>query len=360
MQRLLTAASLIATSVDATSFTLDSVNFAGGPRLLITANPQDEDGKDLPAQKLLLDTGSSTLAFCDSSLADKLKSLKSQDYSCNIYGSATQKEGYWGPFYKGGVHIGNSLKVSDVHFSVMQQQVEMPCSSGVSGIFGIAFHQLDQATSQAPESWPTSGVGSCPRPSTDFVEPMMQYLNGEGGTKQVGIYWSGKLGEGQGELYLDGDATTNSHYNAATAAKIGKAKLGTFGWYDINVQSVEYNGKSYSDITCDPTGGSPCIMDSGTPVLVVPQAAYDAMASNPAGDLTVKLAGAAGGSVQLTFDVKTLIKNQWVQGSPQVGVILGLPMRAFYYTVMDISDSSVSFSPMANYFQKEMNATVIV
>merc|ERR1712194_293895 len=110
-------------------------------------------------------------------------------------------------------------------------------------------------------------------------------------------------GDGEGQLYLDGDATSNSHYNADAANKMGKAKLGTFGWYDINVQSVEFNGKSYSDITCDPEGGSPCIMDSGTPVLVVPQAAYDAMSSAQTGDLTVKLEGAAGGSVQLSFDV---------------------------------------------------------
>jgi len=354
------SALLFVASVDAAGIILDSVNFEGGPRLLITASPKDADGNDLPAQKLLLDTGSSTLAFCDSSLADKLKTFKSEYYSCNIYGSASVKEGYWGAFYKGSVNIASAVQISSAYFSVMQQQVSMPCSSGVSGIFGIAFHQLDQATSEAPSAWPANGVGSCPQPSTDFVQPLMQYLNSEGGTTQVGIFWSGKLGAGEGQLYLNGDATSNSHYNADAANKIGKAKLGTFGWYDINVQSVEFNGKSYSDITCDPKRGSPCIMDSGTPVLVVPQGVYDAMSSAQTGDLTVKLEGAAGGSVRLSFDVQTLLNNQWVQGAPQVGVILGLPMRAFYYTVMDISDSSVSFTPIASYFQKHMNATVIV
>jgi|Transcript_66958 hypothetical protein len=357
---MIAAAVLLVASADAAGITLDSVNFEGGPRLLVTASPKDAGGNALSAQKLLLDTGSSTLAFCDSAFADKLKSLQSEYYSCNIYGSATVKEGYWGAFYKGGVDISGSLQVSNAYFSVMKQQVSMPCTSGVSGIFGIAFHQLDQATSEEPSSWPSGGVGSCPRPSTDFVQPLMQYLNSEGATKQVGIYWSGNLGDGEGQLYLDGDATSNPHYNAAAAEKVGKAKLGTFGWYDINVQSVEFNGQAFSDITCDPQGGSPCIMDSGTPVLVVPQGAYDAMSKSQTGDLIVKLEGASGGSVQLSFDVQTLFKNQWVQGSPQVGVILGLPLRAFYYTVMDISDSSASFTPMATYFQKQLNASVIV
>merc|ERR1712032_58176 len=149
--------------------------------------------------------------------------------------------------------MGNgALKIPSGYYSVMNQQVSMPCTSSVSGIFGIAFHQLDQATSQSPTSWPSGGVGSCPRPSTDFVQPLMQYLNDQGGVKQVGIFWSGKEGDGEAELYLDSDATSNPHYDGTKAAAVGKAALGVMGWYDISVESVEYNGHSYTDITCDP------------------------------------------------------------------------------------------------------------
>merc|ERR1719450_1406835 len=42
---------------------------------------------------------------------------------------------------------------------------------------------------------------------------------------------------------------------------------------------LQCNGKSYTDITCSPTTGSPCIMDTGTPVLVIPEDAYNAMAN---------------------------------------------------------------------------------
>jgi len=308
----------------------------------------------------LLDTGSSTLGFCDSSFGDKLESLQTSYYSCNIYGSAQVKEGYWGPFYKGGVAIsGGALQIPDGYYSVMKQQVSMPCDSNINGIFGIAFKQLDMGTSEAPSDWPTDGVGSCPRPTTDFVQPLMQYLNSEGGVKQLGIYWSGKVGDGEGQLYLDDDATNNPHYDATRAAAIGKATLGEFGWYDIDVQSVDINGQSFTDITCNPQGGSPCIMDTGTPIIVIPQDAYDAMAQGASGDLVVKLHG-VDSPVELKFDAKTLLDNGWVQGSPQAGVILGLPLRAFYYVVMDISDSSVSFTPMTAYTSKHTNEADIV
>jgi len=202
--------------------TLDGANFLGGPRLLITASAMSPNGTDLPAQKLLLDTGSSTLAFCDRNLADSVKSLQTQYVPCNVYGSDTEKEGYWGYFYKGGVHLSNSdIKISNSYYSIMQQETEMPCVSGVNGIFGIAFHQLDQATASAPTDW-GNGVGTCSRPSTDFVQPLMQFLNGKGDSKKVGIYWSGKIGTGEGQLYLDDDAVNNPHYNAKQAAAVGK------------------------------------------------------------------------------------------------------------------------------------------
>merc|ERR1719222_1714322 len=113
----------------------------------------------------------------------------------------------------------------------------MTCGSPINGIFGIAFRQLDMATAGTPPTWPEDEVGDCPtRPSAAFVQPLMQYLNNEGGVKQLGIYWSGKQGDGEGTLYLDGDATSNPHYNEEQASAIGKAKLGEMGWYDITVE----------------------------------------------------------------------------------------------------------------------------
>merc|ERR1712050_95628 len=125
----------------------------------------------------------------------------------------------------------------------------------------------------------------------------------------------------------------NPNYNEQQASSIGKAKLGEMGWYDINVESIDFNGQSFTDITCDPMHGSPCIMDTGTPVMVIPEDAYDSIAQQGSGDFSVKLQGVNGHPVELKFDVATFLKNDWVQPSPQAGVILGLPVRAFYYSV---------------------------
>merc|ERR1712066_1155853 len=103
---------------------------------------------------------------------------------------------------------------------------------------------------------------------------------------------------GEGQLYLDDDATINKHYNAAQASAMGKAALGFKGWYDINVLSVDFNGKSFTDITCAPENGSPCIMDTGTPTLVIPQDAYQAISESNSGQLSVKLQGAGSSSTK--------------------------------------------------------------
>jgi len=363
MQSRVVLASVLIASVNASGITLDVMNWGGSPRLFVTASAKDADGADLPAKKLLIDSGSATLAFCDSSLAHKLKPFQSQYYSCSVYGDAHEQTGYWGPFYKGVIHISKSdIEISSTYFVVMQQQVEMGCTSSFDGIFGIAFHQQNPATSEEP-SWPSSRIGSCPESSTDLVPPLMRYLNNQGGTKQIGIYWSGRAGEDEGQLYLDGDATNNPYYNAAIAAEIGKVKLGTEqGFYAINVQSAAYKGQSYTDFTCSGKGSNQCVLDTGSPSIMVPQAAYDAMVQgDQTGDLTINFEGVNGASVELKFDVRTLIVNQWLEGAPPGGtLIIGLPLRAFYYTVADISDFSLSFSPMAAYFRKQMNATVIV
>lgn len=182
--------------------------------------------------------------------------------------------------------------------------------------------------------------------------------------KQIGIYWSGKLGAGQGQLYLDDDATKNPHYNVDAATKIGKAAMSTEnGYYEIAVSSVATDCKgARTSHTLDCSAPGKCIMDSGTPSIVVPKAVYDDLLKGQRGTLTVNLVGHDFGlgidqvtglplpqSIELKFDVETLFNQYWIEASQEDDFILGLPLRAFYYTVMDISDSTASFSPMAAY-----------
>lgn len=310
---------------------MNAVNFEGGLRLTVNVNPKGQ-----AAQECLLDTGSSTLAFCDESLETGVQSLKTDYMSCNKYGSGN--EGYWGFFYNGAIGVGGSLEVDSSYYSIMHQEVSMPCGSGLQGIFGVAFKQLDQAAYHPGSlDWPTGGVGSCPQASKDFVGPLMSYLKQDTPEGRLGIYWSGAVGSATGELYVGPSAESNSHY---TAGSVQKASLGETGYYDVTIDDFSFGGQSYS-VTCN-SQYSPCLVDTGTPIMFVPQSVYSAISAGQTGSMTVQLAGPSG-PIKLEFDTQILASNNYIapyQGGPY---ILGLPLWAFYYTVFDVDARTMSF-----------------
>merc|ERR1712050_496322 len=115
--------------------------------------------------------------------------------------------------------------------------------SGLQGIFGVAFKLLDQAAVH-PDAldWPSSGVGSCPEPSTDLVGPLMSYLKQDTPDGRLGIYWSGAVGSSTGELYVGPTAESNSHYTGGT---VQTTTLGETGYYDVTINGFYFAGDSY-------------------------------------------------------------------------------------------------------------------
>merc|ERR1712232_1372231 len=310
---------------------MNAVNFEGGLRLTVDVNIE---GK--ASQECLLDTGSSTLAFCDASLETGL--AKTDYMSCNLYGSGN--EGFWGFFYKGSIGVGSDLSIPSAYYTVMHQEVSMPCGSGLQGIFGVAFKQLDQASvPPSPLNWPSGSVGSCPQPSTDFVGPLMSYLKQDTPQGRLGIYWNGAVGTSTGELYVGPTAETNSHY---TSGAVQTAILGETGYYDVTINQFSFDGQSYSVSCSSSVFGSPCLIDTGTPIMFVPSSVYSAISGGQTGPLTLELASPSG-AITLSFDAETLANNQYIapyQGGPY---ILGLPLWAFYYTVFNVDGKAMSF-----------------
>lgn len=340
----------------AASIPMNGVNFEGGLRLTVDVNIE---GK--AAQECLLDTGSSTLAFCDASLETGLENIKTDYMSCNLYGSGN--EGYWGFFYKGGIGVGSDLSIPSAYYSVMHQEVSMPCGSGLQGIFGVAFKALDQAAVHPGAlNWPSGGVGSCPRPTTDLVGPLMSYLKQDTPQGRLGIYWSGAVGSSTGDLYVGASAESNSHYTGGT---VQTATLGESGYYDITINSFAFAGETYSGIECTSIyGSSPCLVDTGTPIMFVPSAAYQAIMDGSTGSLEMQVAGPSG-AITLNFDAKTLANNQYIQPYQGGPYIIGLPMWAFYYTVFNVDGKEMSFvqhSPaeLAILKNQYKNHTVVV
>jgi len=176
--------------------------------------------------------------------------------------------------------------------------------------------------------------------------PLIQTVRGSA-PAMLGIYWSGKPGGKEGFLYLDADATNNSHYKADQV--LGPARLGEYGWYDVYMTGFTVNNQKFTDAKlcdCDSvaTCQGKCIMDTGTPWITVPQVVYDAYSQAATGTLGVTFAGKSGSDVTISMDIATLLQHNWVLPSTDgMGIIMGLPLKAFYYTLYDIQAGTMSF-----------------
>lgn len=229
----------------------------------------------------------------------------------------------------------------------------MPCSQGFDGIFGMAFWQLDEVFHYADLSNAQGKI--CPdQPVGGVVDPFMQQLRAERGTETFGIYWSGRHGDGEGALYLEGAAKSNPHYEGGVV--VGQASLGEVGWFSISIVEVAIDNPFplaswfATDLGCGVTSaGSPCIMDTGTPVIVVPKQIIAVIIDLverelPLGSISFALQGPGEQPpVLLQFDIATLIEKQWIVEGGGDGVILGLPLWASYYTVFGIKEQVVTF-----------------
>lgn len=325
---------------------LSATVFEGGGRLTISANPPGA-----PPQELLLDTGSSTLAFCNRNLGNALGHERTRMLSCNHYGGNADAEGYWGYFYKGTVSVGG-VRLDSAYFSVMEQEKGMPCDDrdGVQGIFGVAFRGIDRTSNGAPPRWREGTVGECPYSGGTQVGPIIQYLNGHTRDMRMGIYWSGDLGRNTGTLYLGEAAVRNEHYARGQHAEIGEK-----GYYNILIDKFYVDSFEHSVDICGRAGN--CILDTGTPRIQVPPQIFHAMYRNRYATLTISLRGGAN----LHLDVDKLLKNEWVE--PAEGqLILGYPLWFYYYTVFDIRRHSVEFVTKRREVSQNITsqATVVV
>lgn len=319
------------------SIPLSVVSYDGGLRLLVDVRPQRFDGEWLPKQRLLLDTGSSTLAFCKRQFIIAAQYEPSNFIACNEYNPGGNFSGYWGPFVTGAIQVAH-LTWNMSNYSIMVQETLMPCTDGIDGIFGIAFGQLDAAFLAADKSHiiVSDSNFTCPANSSGNVwPPLMEHLS-SGRSQKLGIFWAGKR---EGHFYLGEAAIKNEHYSSGRQYAL-TAKLGEEGYYNIELLSISV-GK---EIFGHSGPASPCILDTGTPTIVLPQEVYDA-STQQNGTLVLRVSG-FNGFIDLVFDLDLLNMFEWVtEGNEETGLILGLPLWAFYYTVFDIQSREAVFIP---------------
>lgn len=313
--------------------------------------------------KMTLDTGSSELAFCPPPTSTPKKEHTDIAYCAPYEGLA-----WWGWVYNDSITVqmddnGGVLDLGDAHYGIMEKQTGF-CLEGSDGIFGIAFKGQDIVGTFGTSPLPTDSTPYNEYCTQGFKEeafempPLLHYLNGQSGPEQLGIYWTGELGDSQGTLYLDDEARSNVHYTPAGTPM--KARMQRIRYYDINVINITI-GEFRFDITGTPwdcttnmTEG-PCILDTGTPGMELPEAIRDTFVEYTERGYTdvsvlIELEGAPGfPNPVLKFTVGQLNRLfMWgsgpavLSGGPK-NLILGWVVWAFYYIVFDITDGTVEF-----------------
>lgn len=315
-------------------------------------------------KRLTLDTGSSTLAFCHDSGASK---QHGETEFCAAYGNLA----WWGYAYTTDIEVladkDGFFTILNATYAIMEADVGF-CEQGLDGIFGIAFAGLNYdghfksgfplPTAETPyneyctnTNWESTG---------DPTPPLLHQLENEGGVPaQIGIYWTGELGDHQATLYLDEKTRSNFHYNPNPAAPL-KAVFANTNYYDINIVNIVVGNSTFPvegtpfDCTKDLDVG-PCILDTGTPGWYLPTDSYNAyQAASPDTEVSIELQGFNGGPNPVLKFTKAILDGlrPWGQNSasavmeaPPGDVILGWVTWSAYYIVMDISENSVEFVP---------------
>eukprot|EP00930_Biecheleria_cincta_P016821 TRINITY_DN13559_c0_g1_i2.p2 TRINITY_DN13559_c0_g1~~TRINITY_DN13559_c0_g1_i2.p2 ORF type:complete len:268 (+),score=49.99 TRINITY_DN13559_c0_g1_i2:116-919(+) len=128
------------TSQVSKAISLSLIHWGGGPRLVVdlapaARRPAGSDGSSssssssssswLASQKFVLDTGSSTLAFCSNgnTLMNQAAYSLTNYISCNKYNPGGQSTGYWGPFVHGLLRMGAGTSITlEAEYSIMAEE----------------------------------------------------------------------------------------------------------------------------------------------------------------------------------------------------------------------------------------------
>ncbi|KAG8463760.1 hypothetical protein KFE25_004033 [Diacronema lutheri] len=304
----------------------------------------------LPAQWLLVDSGSSTASFCNSSFAASLQPLLlttgdpsklSRTVSCNKYGTdLSAPEGFWGYFYHGDLQTSDGLTMPGSYYAVMEESIGMTCSNNgfvvqdgslLEGIFGIGGVNLDMVQ-QVPAGAQPSIDTCADYPLAGYQpSPLREFADGtpDSPLTHLGIRWEGGVGPNQGTLFLNGAATANENYRADDV--IGPFLIKSDQWYTIEVTGFEMRCPDVATASVPfASAAANSIMDTGTPYLQFPASVGQMLFAHAGGhagcELLVNLVGppGSGANPQLPFNVDKLMTLM-----DAVGTVAGNPLVSF-------------------------------
>jgi len=331
-------------------------------------------------QQMMMDLGSSTLAFCDGENLDpKLKpySKVPNQVQFNEYGRPPEVEYWIGNVYQKDIKLvsdDDMVVMPDVDFATMANHKGMTCGTNPSGTFpkslkgiaGIAFNRGNLAAVTNYTDVNTFKENG-PYQLVDDKVSFLQFLH-DNGTPIFGVDWSGKLGKDEGKLFY-GDAAKDPEVSPWNEAKvIGPVQAipkgskawndkDNDGWWQINAKSVTVNGTAFplpteDYCTCAKCQRN-CIMDTGNNLITFPRSmsfcddkelqddmffkGFDITIANWDGTDEVTLTIKEGSAYKTTTG-----RNNTVCGD---NFVLGFPFWDSYYTVFSDTSDQVSYVP---------------
>ena len=294
---------------------------------------------------------------------------------------------FWGNVYTGDLLItshgatsnSSSRKLSGVAFAIAEDLGKYficQIDPVMDGIWGIAFFQAgNQAHAIIPgancepsnvlcftkecsstdfdeSDWCVNGDTNSP---TFNLETVITTAAQEQGSPLFGIYLDSSATDfaslvnteftyDAGELFTGSDAIQNKYYQKDSINAIATSNIDSSFW-NLPLTSMQvFCGSSSNSNNGNPVlplesycmSGS-CILDSGTPKFIFPQAIVSQITSCPKteGTLQIKM---TGGELNLVVsELNTLFVGKWIEDSESNGdmVILGFPTWLWYYIIFD-------------------------
>lgn len=173
-------------------------------------------------QHIVIDTGSSSLAFCNQSLIEEAVNISETEYAqCNTYGSVPgqcpgvdPRTPLYDEFYVGQVFQGNVaaydtnsgqevVSMDEVFFSILVEEQDYMCYGPLDGIIGVSYEGQNAAYLKPNDilnMWDEycvsdgSSIGTCNATFVGFLETPLQAMleqsvdSGKGSVEAFGLY----------------------------------------------------------------------------------------------------------------------------------------------------------------------------
>ncbi len=274
-------------------------------------------------QNVLIDTGSSSLAFCDKSLVEEAKNISKTNYAqCHGYGdrvscpdgSTGVSLANAGQVFRGDVGVYNDqgkevASMDNVSFAIMDFVQDFLCFGPLDGIIGVAYKALSHAVELPSPDFNISSLWneSCPNPDQVMFSQGYETIGNcdSGNMTQVNLdppleqtlvqgSNSGRITAEAFGLYLDYAATIGSEVDAIVPSlgiyfggglaydnqfyKNGEVQVAKtsycgrdFVWYQLNFTSIRVPGFNFTQSTVDLCKEcKKCMTDTGTSWIELP------------------------------------------------------------------------------------------